>query len=135
MENLIEQCEQFGKKYEAIKQQFFAFHAAVSVKHFHSKIHSLSIQHIRPDDRFYVNFLGKEYLIRYDFNTRDNDAGTGFFVSYLVDPACADRAIMPQPIKQVEVDRSGNARIKGHTDGYPWHCDADGLTILLTLLT
>lgn len=135
MENVIEQCALYEQKYEDIREQFFAFHKAVSLIHFHGKMRSLSVQHLRPDDRFYVNFIGKEYLIHYDFHTRGNNAGIGFFVSYLVDQVRTDGSISPQPIQQVEVDRSGNARVKGHKDGYPWHCDADGLTILLTLLT
>lgn len=134
MENLIPQCQLYGHQYEEIKQQFYAFHGAISLQHLNRKIPSLSIQHIRPDNRFYVEFLGKEYLIHYEFDTRDNDAGTGLFVSYLTDPTSRDGSIIPQPIKQLEVDRLGNARLKGYTDGYPWHCDTDGLSILLTLL-
>lgn len=135
MENLIQQCQRYGQKYEEIKQQFFIFHEAVTSQLAYRTIHSLSIRHIKPDNRFYVNFLGKEYLIQYEFDIRDNDDGTGFFALYLIDQTSTDESIVPRSIKQVEVDRLGNARLKGHTDGYQWHCDADGLTILLTLLT
>jgi hypothetical protein len=135
MEDLIQQCQRYGHKYEEIKKQFFAFHEAVTSQLFDRKIPSLAIRHIKPDNGFYVEFVGKEYLLRYEFDVRDNDDGTGFFVSYLIDHPHTDGALILKSMKQIEVDRSGNARIKGHTDAYQWHCDADGLTILLTLLT
>jgi len=56
----------------------------------------------------------------------------GLFASYEIDPLRADGYMKLK--QQVEVDKSGNTRPKGHTDGYPWSFGNDGLYILLTLL-
>jgi len=132
MVNLIERYRAIGERYKNLEYQLYNFHEAVNSLLSQTKIPSLSISRGQSDDEIHLRFLGKKYVIRPELDINDKDNVTGLFVSYEIDPLQTDGHLKLK--QQVEVDISGNARPKGHTDGFPWSFDNDGLELLFTLL-
>ena len=132
MVDLIEKSQAIGEKYKNLEYQLYNFHEAVNLHLSQTKIPSLSISRSQSDNELHLRFLGKKYVIRPELDLNDNGKVTGLFASYEIDTLRTDGHMKLK--QQVEVDKSGNTRPKGHTDGYPWSFDNDGLIILLTLL-
>ena len=132
MVNVIERYQTIGERYKNLEYQLYNFHEAVNSHLSQTKIPSLSISRSQSDDEIHLRFLGKKYVIRPELDINDKDNVVGLFASYEIDPLRTDGRMKLK--QQVEVDKSGNARPKGHTDGYPWSFDNDGLDILFTLL-
>ena len=132
MVDLIEKYQAIGEKYKNLEYQLYNFHEAINSHLSHTKIPSLSISRSQSDDELHLRFLGKKYVIRPELDIDDNGNVIGLFASYEIDPLRTDGHMKLK--QQVEVDKSGNTRPKGHTDGYPWSFWNDGLDILLTLL-
>jgi len=132
MVDLIEKYQAIGERYKNLEYQLYNFHEAVNSHLSQTKILSLSISRSQADDELHLRFLGKKYVIRPELDINDKDNVIGLFASYEIDPLRTDGHMKLK--QQVEVDKSGNTRPKGHTDGYPWNFDNDGLDILFALL-
>jgi hypothetical protein len=129
---LIGRYQAIGERYKNLEYHLYNFHEAVNSQLSQTRIPSLSISRSQSDDEIHLRFLGKKYVIRPELDINDRDNVIGLFASYEIDPLRTDGRMKLK--QQVEVDKSGNARPKGHTDGYPWNFDNDGLDILFTLL-
>jgi hypothetical protein len=118
MVNVIERYQTIGERYKNLEYQLYNFHEAVNSLLSETKIPSLSISRSQSDDEIHLRFLGKKYVIRPELDINDKDNVVGLFASYEIDPLRTDDHLKLK--QQVEVDKSGNARPKGHTDGYLW---------------
>lgn len=132
MNHTVQIHQSLGKKYLELEKQFLKFQEILNKPELASFFPSFSIVENKSENEIHIQFIGKRYVIRYEFVINNNADGVGVLASYSIDLNDKDKHLTKLTL--VEFDRIGNARPENHSNGYLWDINSDAIPMLITLM-